>query len=315
MVPIFHIGKRTLFDTIGTALFWVAALIAALIVFCILILGWRATKRELEAQGLEIDRPIGEQLDERDGNRRHNFDPDSGPDEFDPMQLMDPEKLMLQSAYALTIGVANLLGIFTMMGLLTREMDRKSIDLLIARPVSRIQVFLGKLLGGWATIAVFMAILAGWGIVCQLFSGMNKHYDDYLFACAIGALQPMLLGAMALTLSTWMRGTVAGLITSVTLFASTNAGLFMTKNIGVNVLKLKVPVYYLFKLQPPLNVIGEYATDHFQKDIHLEWVQSMFSNMTPLPEDGLYSMMWHVWVYFGVVILLGLLSFFRRQFS
>ncbi len=311
MLSVFYIGKRTLLDILRTALFWVAVGIALFASFTILYWGWRAMKADLESQGFTTDRPIMEQMEEERG---HGFsgDPDG---DFPLMELMDPEKVMIQVAYAKTINIANLLAIFIMIGLLGREVDRRTIDILLARPVSRGQVFLGKLVGGWVAIVIFVALIACWSVLCQMMGGMRPHAQEFFSASAVGVLQPLVLGAVTLTLTTWMRGVIAGLITTVTLFISSNGGLWATKMIGVSMLKLKLPVWVLFKVQPPLNVIGHHATDHFQKDVHLAMLESFFRDMAPSVQDGLYSEMWQVWAYLGVVILLGWLSFFRRQFG
>jgi hypothetical protein len=91
--------------------------------------------------------------------------------------------------------------------------------------------------------------------------------------------------------------------------------MFMIKIIGVEVLKLKTAVMVVYKILPPMNVIGQKAVDHLDTDLWFRFVQGMFAELGPTAADGLYTHMWQVWAYLGVVLILGWLSFFRRQFA
>ena len=91
--------------------------------------------------------------------------------------------------------------------------------------------------------------------------------------------------------------------------------MFMLKLLGIELLKLEWPVRIIYKILPPMNVIGQQATDHLETDMWFRFVYGMFEDLGPTAADGLYTQMWQVWAYLGVILVLSWLSFFRRQFT
>ncbi len=303
---IFYITKRTLLDILRTGVFWVGVGLIGIIIFSILYWGWHMIEAEELVQGtVEID--VGdEEIDSgKHGNR------DSG---FDPTDSIDPAIQLQWWIYGITIGFSNLLAIFINMGLLGKELDRKTIDMLIARPVSRGQIFFGKLLAGWTAILIYVALVTSWTMICMEIGGMGSD-SDYIRACGVGLVSPILIGSMTLVISIWMRNYLAGLLAMVSIFASGTGGLFMIKMIGVNLLKMELPVKIIFRCLPPMSVIGQTATEYLDARIWFRMMEAMTEGMWPGPEDGLYTEMWHVFAYLGVVLLAGWLSFFRKQFN
>jgi len=308
MLAIYYISKRTLFDILRTGLFWVAVALCGFLVFSLLYWGWGQVEREVDRFD-SGERPVS-----------RGFGPDSetewedGGNEWDPLSNIKPETMILWHVYGITIGFANLLAIFVMMGLLGRELDRRTIDLLIARPVSRAQIYLGKLFAGWISTVIFMAALTAWTLICMQWGGMGVQ-PGYVNAAALGTIAPILVGSITLLLTIWMRGFLAGLLAVIITFAGGTTGMFMIKILGVEVLKLKTAVMVVYKILPPMNVIGIKAVDYLETDLWFRFVQGMFSELGPTAADGLYTEMWQVWTYLAGVLILGWLSFFRRQFT
>lgn len=291
-------------DVLRTGVFWGAFILAAFICFSLLYWGWNRMQMEIE--------------NER-GNHPRAYVIENGEavefeDSSDVFQNVNPKRIILWWAYGIIIGFSNLLSIFIMIGLLSREMEHRTIDGLLARPVTRGHVFVGKLLAGWAACVVFMVLMVAWCLVCMAVGGIGIQ-RGFLLACAIGTLSPCLIGALTLFLSIWMRGLLAGLIGTVITFGSSSAGLLVIKVVGVELLKLKWAVWVAYKMLPPLNVVGKYATDHLQKDINFRMIEEVFETILPKAADGIYTELWHVWVYLAVAVLLGYISFFRRQFT
>ena len=316
MSAIYFIGKRTLFDILRTPVFWVTFALCGFICFAILFWGWHAIQNEVE-QGISGGNSIQFNIsddDDPDNNFRGRGPHGDPMEDMDPFANIKPEIIMLWYTYGLTIGFGCLLGIYVMLGLIGRELDRRTIDLLISRPVSRTQIFLGKLVGGWVSLVIFMILIGVWSILCMQIGGMGIQ-KDYITALSIGTLGPIFISTVTLVLSLWMHWILAGFLGTVILFASSTGGLLMIKLLGVEVLKMKWSVMAIYKILPPMNVIGQHATNHLESDTWSRFLQAMFEQMAPSAADGLYTEMWHVWVYMAIILILGWLSFFRRQFT
>ena len=230
-----------------------------------------------------------------------------------PFGNVDPRTGILWFTYVITINFANLLAIFVMMGVLSRDLENRRVDILLARPVSRGQRFFGKLLGGWASIVVFMALVVVWTYICMLWGGVGFE-PKYIKAFGVGIVSPLLISSMTLFLSIWMKGMLAGFLTIVMNIGASAPGTFMVYVLGHDVLKLDKMVKVILRILLLLNVIGHQASSFLEKDLILRIGQAAFSQYIPA-NSGLYSEMWHVRVYFGIVIVLGWASMFRRQFT
>ncbi|MCX6645923.1 MAG: ABC transporter permease subunit, partial [bacterium] len=200
------------------------------------------------------------------------------------------------------------------LGLIGKELERRTIELLISRPVTRTQIYLGKLLGGWVSLIIFMIIMGAWSLLSMQIGGMGIQ-KDYIVALMYGTLGPIFISTISFVFSLWMHWLLAGFLGTVINFGASTSGLFLIKMLGIGVLKMQWPVLIIYKILPPMNVIGQVATDHLQTDTWSRFIQGMFEKMAPSAADGLYTQMWHVYVYFAVILIIGWLSFFRRQFS
>jgi len=307
MMPIYYIGKRTLGDIVRSAIFWGALAVAGFVCFALIYWGWRSVKE------------TGVFEEGRRHHRVHRIEkaPESGEaqgeGEMDLLEFVDPRNIILWYAYGTTIGFGNLLGIFIMMGAISRDIEQRRLDLLLARPVSRGQIYFGKLIGCWVSLFIFLGILTLWAFVCMVLGGM-KVQPKYVQAVMVGSISPLLMGSLTMFLSLWMRGILAGFIATIANFGASTAGIFMIHFLGTQLLKLDKAVMVLYKILPPLNVIGEKATSYLSKDLYMRLILQQFEAQLP-KASGLYTEMWQVWVYFGVVLFLGWLSIARRQFT
>jgi ABC-type transport system involved in multi-copper enzyme maturation permease subunit len=306
MASVYYIAKRTLLDILRTPVFWVTLALAGFICFSILYWGWHSIQTE-------IDDITG--LVELERHDEHGFPIEKNEmDEFDPFSNIKPETFILWFVYGITIGLSSLLGIYRMLGLIGREMDRRTIDLLIARPVSRSQIYMGKLFAGWISLLIFMALIGGWSLICMQLGGMGVQ-KNYVTALAYGTLAPIFISTITMVFTLWMHWLVAGFLANIILFASSTTGILMIKVLGIETLKMKVPVLVIYKILPTMNVIGQHATNNLETDAWFRMVQWFLEGMGPTAADGLYTEMWHVGAYFAIVFILGWLSFFRRQFA
>ncbi|MCX6645244.1 MAG: ABC transporter permease subunit [bacterium] len=337
MAAIYYIGKRTLFDILRTPVFWVTLLLAGFICFAILFWGWHQVQWEID-HGISGSNSIqfGPDFGEEPGSDTSPGAPndsgandESGPDSigrggggpygdqdmgFDPLANIKPEVMMLWFAYGITIGLGCLLGIYVMLGLIGKELERRTIELLISRPVTRTQIYLGKLIGGWVSLVIFMIIMGAWSLLSMQIGGMGIQ-KGYIVALTYGTLGPIFISTISFVLSLWMHWILAGFLGTVINFGASTAGLLFIQLLGVQVLKMKWPVLIIYKILPPMNVIGQQAIEHLQTDTWSRFVKEFFGQMAPSAADGVYTQMWHVYVYFAVILIIGWLSFFRRQFS
>lgn len=313
MSAIFYIGKRTLLDILRTPVFWVTIILAGFICFSILFWGWHQIEREFEngfPEGGSIEFEMGKDSGDDDGFGHGQ----RGSGDWNPLSSIKPEVIIMWYVYGITVGFGSLLGIYIMLGLIGRELDRRTIELLLSRPLSRTHIYLGKLVGGWISLIIFMAVMAAWTLISMQVGGMGIQ-EGYFEALLMGTLAPIFISSVTLVMTLWMHWILAGFLGNVILFASSTMGLFMIKILGVEVLKMTWPVRVIYKILPPMNVIGQNATDHLETDTWSRFVFGMFEQLAPSAEDGLYTEMWQVYVYFAVVLIIGWLSFFRRQFT
>lgn len=305
MLSVFFIAKRTLKDILRTGVFWGALALAAFICFATLYWGWRSIEREAQFSGRVEHRSHPGFGDGAEGLEMES--------EEDPFGEIDPRMFTLWLTYGGTIGFSNLLGIFIMIGLLSRDIENRRIDMLLARPVSRTQIYFGKLIGGWCALILFLVLIVAWSFVCMELGGMGVQ-PKYLRAVATGAVSPLLIASLTLFMSLWMRGLLAGLIATVMTFGASTTGIFVIYMLGAEVLKLRGLVWVVFKLLPPLSVIGSMAGTFLEKDLKMRFIKAMFEEFVP-ESAGLYTEPWHVAAYFAVVVFLGWLSLYRRQFT
>jgi len=304
MISIFYVGKRTLIDILRGGVFWGALILVFIISALMLYFMWRSM--EDEAKWREGPRDRGH------GHIEYS-DPDmSG----DPFANIDEKSVIQYFVFSMNIIVVNLFSIFISMGLIRREIDRKTVEIFLARPVTRGQLYIGKFLGGWLSCALFLALSSVWCIAWMYAIGMGFQ-ERYMEANAIAILSPGLVSAITIMLSIWIRGTLAGLLCTISTFGSGMGSLMIIKFIGTELIKQKWVTWAVYKILPPLYIVGQHATDHLHKDLYMNGIRTMINEQGLMPgsSDGLYSEPWHLAVYFGAVLILGYISFFRKQFS
>jgi len=305
MLSTFYLAKRTYLDIFKTAMFWVALVLTCFICFAMLFWGYREVVKYQRDYRPDYRYNYG-------GEEEYGYGP-GGPG-FDPTYFVSPETQIMYTTFNFTIAFTNLFGVFVMLGLMGKEIERKTIESLLARPISRGQIYFGKLIAGWAAIATFLLIVMLWSQLVMAISGMGMQ-GEYVTALSVGVLAPCLIGAITLFLSVWMKGFLAGLLGVIMASSAGSVGLMLIKIIGAELLKLDFVVTILYKILPPLNVIMKQATDKIRPAIWETMLREMDMPFIPSAADGLYSEPWHVAVYLAVVLVLGYLSVFRREFS
>jgi len=253
-------------------------------------------------------------------NQRH---PMFMPDSESPMNFLNPEEqnfpiFVIKNAlrwlvYVVYIFFGNFLAIFGAVGLIGPELDKRSIYTLISKPLSRTHIFLGKTFGLFGALFLYAVIVNLAVQLFFLFSGAGFQPSLFI-ASAIGFLNFMIFGLLALLLSSRLNAILAAGISMILLWISTNAGTTLIREIGKGLFKFGDIVDYFILLLPSQKSIGNYAV-HFLFDKYytgmLDDIPSeIFELVTKDPHALIQPFIW-----FGAVFVLGYLSFFRKEFD
>ncbi len=209
---------------------------------------------------------------------------------------------------------SNLAAVFLMMGLIPGELSRRSIYTLISKPLTRSDIFLGKLLGGWAAVYLFTFILGMMFTIFVYLAGA-PFMPKFFLVTIIGGISPMLFGAIAFVLGTFFRSTAVGFFSMVTLFLCTQAGNMMIYGIGNQLLKWVKLTDFVLAYLPPLSKI---------KFLVFNFIDySFFSGLTEMINDFGASKVYHDWWanalfvagYLFVVVFVGWIVFRQKEFN
>ena len=119
--------------------------------------------------------------------------------------------------------------IFVGTGLVNKEIEKKTVLVLIAKPVSRFEIILGKHLGLAAVIGVLMLIQTGIFIILLTLQGLNFPAGSMLIAIAFMYLEMLLLIAVTI---------VFGVFTSSLLATLLSFGTYFVGHLSTDLLKL-----------------------------------------------------------------------------
>ncbi|MDP1946365.1 MAG: ABC transporter permease subunit [Nitrospirota bacterium] len=108
--------------------------------------------------------------------------------------------------------VAVIIAIFVGIGLVTKEIDRRTIYTILARPITRVQFILGKYLGLAFIIAVNIAIMFTMFLGTVWVSG-NVIYGSLFQAVELILVETLLVMAIAMFFSTFSSSTLSATMT------------------------------------------------------------------------------------------------------
>ena len=108
--------------------------------------------------------------------------------------------------------VAVIIAIFVGIGLVTKEIERRTIYTILARPVTRVQFILGKYLGLGCIIAVNIAIMFTMFLATVWFSGSVIH-GSLFQAVGFIFVETLLVMAIAMFFSTFSSSTFSATMT------------------------------------------------------------------------------------------------------
>jgi len=215
------------------------------------------------------------------------------------------------------IGMAffsNLAAIFIMMGLMPSELERRSIYTLLSKPLTRSDVYFGKLFGGWGAVIVFNFTL---GLMLAIFMYLagTPFKPKFLLVALVSSLSPMMFGTIALVLGTFLRTIAVGFFTMVALFFSADAGSAIVYAIGNSLLHWDKLTDFILKYLPPLTKIKVLVGGFISYNL-FKGLTDLFQTMDVYK---VYNKWWlnalFVAAYFIVLIFAGWGIFRKKEFN
>jgi ABC-type transport system involved in multi-copper enzyme maturation permease subunit len=211
----------------------------------------------------------------------------------DPMKFVKDFSLMSVSLFGVAIAV--MLGV----SMLHKEIGRKTIYNILAKPVARWEFIVGKFLGLVATLTLVVALMtAALLIIVGAFEGRID------WTLALGAqltvLELMILVAIALFVSTVVTPTIAGLVTAAAFVAGRCAGYleyFGGPDQPLALRGVSRGLYWMLPHLDRLNVANQVA---YGDPVTASYVLTV----------GTYSV-----AYTGILLLLAVFMFSRRELA
>lgn len=127
-----------------------------------------------------------------------------------------------QDKITLDLGLAGIhllsviVAVFVGTGLVNKEIEKRTVLVLIAKPVSRAEFLIGKHLGLSAVLAVLIAALAAIFLAVVAFNGIEFPLQSVLLAIAFMFLEVILITAVAIMFGVFTSSLLATLLTFAT---------------------------------------------------------------------------------------------------
>jgi ABC-type transport system involved in multi-copper enzyme maturation permease subunit len=139
------------------------------------------------------------------------------------------DKMLLDFGLAAMSVLGTIIAIFVGTGLVNKEIEKRTILVLISKPVSRSEFITGKFFGLSAVLAVLITIMTGLYLICLQIAQINYSLPSILIAIAFLLLQLCLITAVAITF---------GVFTSSLLATALTFGIYLMGNTTQDLLKL-----------------------------------------------------------------------------
>ncbi|MCC5656226.1 ABC transporter permease [Nostoc sp. XA010] len=126
---------------------------------------------------------------------------------------MAEEKIFLDFGMAAMNAIGLIVTIFIGTGLVNKEIEKRTILVLIAKPVSRSEIIVGKYLGLSAVLAVLVATMTAIYLVFVQFGNISHSTTSILIAAIFLFLQLSLITAVAITFGVFTASLLATVLT------------------------------------------------------------------------------------------------------
>ncbi|BAZ09856.1 ABC-2 type transporter [Calothrix sp. NIES-4071] len=139
------------------------------------------------------------------------------------------DKMLPDFALAFMSGLGVIVAIFIGTGLVNKEIEKRTILMLIAKPISRSEFIIGKFIGLSAVLTVLLLAMTVVMLVCLQIAKVSYSIQAVTIALIFLLLQLCLIAAVAITL---------GVFTSSLLATALTFGIYMMGTITQDILKL-----------------------------------------------------------------------------
>jgi Cu-processing system permease protein len=116
-----------------------------------------------------------------------------------------------------------LLSIYLASGLVNREIERRTIFLIVTKPISRGTFLMARLAGNMLTLGVLLVLMSG-VFFLQLVLSRNPIETIHVLALVLLWFELLILSSVGITLSTFSSPIVSGIVTSGVFFAGHLSG-------------------------------------------------------------------------------------------
>ncbi|MGE3153979.1 MAG: ABC transporter permease [Nitrospiraceae bacterium] len=128
------------------------------------------------------------------------------------LTIMEHHKIVTDMGLAAINGVGVVLGMFVGIGLVSKEIERRTIYTIMARPITRTQFILGKYAGLIITLIANMLVMLG-VYVLTLWASEAPVSLALLQAVQLMVVEVLLVTALALFFSTFTSATLSAILT------------------------------------------------------------------------------------------------------
>lgn len=128
------------------------------------------------------------------------------------LTIGEQEKIINDVGLAAINLVGIIIAIFVGISLVTKEIERRTVYTILARPITRTQFVLGKFCGLGAVVGVNIAVMLGMFIVTIWLSG-NAIHGSLFQAVQLTLVETLLVTALAMFFSTFSSATLSAIMT------------------------------------------------------------------------------------------------------
>lgn len=128
------------------------------------------------------------------------------------LTIAEQNKIMTDMGLAVINLIGVMIAIFVGIGLVSKELDRRTIYTIMARPLSRTQFILGKYVGLALTLMVNLSIML-LGFIAALWINHAPIHAALLQAAELVLIELLLVTALALMFSTFSSSTLSAMMT------------------------------------------------------------------------------------------------------
>jgi ABC-type transport system involved in multi-copper enzyme maturation permease subunit len=208
-------------------------------------------------------------------------------------------KMIVDTGIAAIEIVALIVAIFVGTNLINKEIEKRTIFVLVAKPMSRAEFVIGKHLGITGILALIVTLMAGIYTLILFLRGITFPVLEVLIACFFIFWQLMLVAAIAILFGSFTSSLIAALLTLASYFV----GNFSRDLLSLGEVSRNEAVQQITRTL--YLILPDLSRANFKN----EAVHSVLPSAIELLQNGTY-----IFSYALLVLAVAILVFGRRQF-